>query len=630
MSKLSKKVLKRKQSTYVNEQPTTYDELEKPLTLQKPPNQLDLPDEELQKDVIIILNANNPYFSENFIEFSFKNRTYRPVTNFPNTVIFFELSGSIEHKVMLEIEDEAGSEKKESTVEELDTKRKNKFNFCDRAIQTINLLQRDQALQTEPPPQIKFLGTASPAEITLAYEEKEEADELRKNNDKKIKTVRKSATKLGKVEQFLQHARCFRLCERMVNQNLLFEVNVDFSFYDNPSDEFMDKGLGSLLPLWRFKYRPMKGMSVTSLSWNTGYPDMFAVGFGTHDINLRQQKGCVCVYSLKCPSYPEKVILCKSNVQSIQFNKLWPYLLAVGFTEGTVAVYDMRRESSTPFAVGSNSNMQHNDIINQVKWLSDNIDVQHNFCSVSADGKVINWLIAKSELLPSEVVNVKQKDFPTMGPEGILINAASGGTSICFNCENGDLFLVATENGNILKCSNLYTAQFLDVYRDHTNIVYSVQWNPFHPRVFLSCSADWTIRIWDHNIKESVFIFDLFTEVKDVAWAPFSSSLFAAVTKHGKVHVFDLTMNRQQPTCSYTVYSPQKNINLTTVQFNPIKPVLIIGDDRGCVLSFKLSPNLRSSLKALLTVEKSKFVAGEIDKMEKVLKLANSREGENR
>ncbi|GBL65284.1 Dynein intermediate chain 2, ciliary, partial [Araneus ventricosus] len=79
---------------------------------------------------------------------------------------------------------------------------------------------------------------------------------------------------------------------------------------------------------------------------------------------------------------------------------------------------------------------------------------------------------------------------------------------------------------------------------------------------------------------ESVFTFDLLNEVKDVTWAPFSSSLFAAVTSDGKVHIFDVMMNRQQPTSSYTVYSSKKNTNLTSVQFNPVKPVIIIGDDK--------------------------------------------------
>ncbi|GBO43252.1 hypothetical protein AVEN_21878-1, partial [Araneus ventricosus] len=61
----------------------------------------------------------------------------------------------------------------------------------------------------------------------------------------------------------------------------------------------------------------------------------------------------------------------------------------------------------------------------------------------------------------------------------------------------------------------------------------------------------------------------------------------------------------------------KKNTNLTSVQFNPVKPVIIIGDDKGSVISFKLSPNLRSSLKAFQTLERTKFAAAEKDKMEK-------------
>jgi dynein intermediate chain 1 len=32
---------------------------------------------------------------------------------------------------------------------------------------------------------------------------------------------------------------------------------------------------------------------------------------------------------------------------------------------------------------------------------------------------------------------------------------------------------------------------------------------------------------------------------------------------------------------------------LTKIAFNPKHPILLVGDDRGCVTSLKLSPNLR-------------------------------------
>ncbi|GIY43864.1 dynein intermediate chain 1, axonemal [Caerostris darwini] len=577
--------------------------------------------EELDRDVATVLTTSNPYFVESAVEFSYKDREFKPLQNRNRAIVFYEQKGSIKRKAPPV--DSKDSNKHVESVEELDTKRKNKFNYCDRATQTLNFLHVDKETQTEPLPQIVFDGTVSPADIFQAYLEKEDRRQ-RNIEDTANKTIRKSSRKGQQTQNPESQRRFFRFCERMIDQNLLSDVNIDFSFYDTPSDEFKDKGLGSLLALWKFSHQPMKGMPVTGLSWNSFYPDMFAVAFGTYDLTKRHQQGCVCVFSLKCPSYPEKVIPCKSGVYCVEFNRERSYLLAVGFADGTVAVYDLRRNTHSPIAINKTIKLEHNDIVNQVKWLPDNIDGQHNFCSISADCRVINWLLAKSELIPSEVINLRQNDMTTETPEKSSAESMSCGTSISFNPDCSDLFLIGTENGFIHKCSNLSTAQHLDVYKDHSNIVYNVHWNPYHPRVFLSCSADWTIRVWDHTLKESVFTFDLLNEVKDVTWAPFSSSLFAAVTSDGKVHIFDIMMNRQQPTSSYTVYNSKKNTNLTSVQFNPIKPVIIIGDDKGSVISFKLSPNLRSSLKAFQTLERLKFAASERDKMEKILKLARN------
>lgn len=59
---------------------------------------------------------------------------------------------------------------------------------------------------------------------------------------------------------------------------------------------------------------------------------------------------------------------------------------------------------------------------------------------------------------------------------------------------------------------------------------YTVRWNPFHPRVFLTCSADWTVKLWEQGTTSPIMTFDLATPVSDVAWAPYSSTVFAVVT----------------------------------------------------------------------------------------------------
>ncbi len=53
----------------------------------------------------------------------------------------------------------------------------------------------------------------------------------------------------------------------------------DFKYYNDPADEFKDKG--SLLPLWRFRYEKARKMGVTTLCWNPLYNDLFAVGHGS-------------------------------------------------------------------------------------------------------------------------------------------------------------------------------------------------------------------------------------------------------------------------------------------------------------------------------------------------------------
>ncbi|TNN28842.1 Dynein intermediate chain 1, axonemal [Liparis tanakae] len=91
------------------------------------------------------------------------------------------------------------------------------------------------------------------------------------------------------------------------------------------------------------------------------------------------------------------------------------------------------------------------------------------------------------------------------------------------------------------------------------------------------------------------------------------------------VHVFDLNVNKYEAICQQLVVAKKKT-KLTHVEFNPIHPILIVGDDRGSVRSFKLSPNLRKKPKARTPrvkkgQEQPKGPEVEIAKMEKLLSL---------
>jgi len=93
-------------------------------------------------------------------------------------------------------------------------------------------------------------------------------------------------------------------------------------------------------------------------------------------------------------------------------------------------------------------------------------------------------------------------------------------------------YLLGTEEGSLHRCSKAFASQYLDTYTPgHSMAVYAVRWNALHPRLFLSAGADWAVKLWDSSRPEGPLLtWDLGAPVGDIAWAPYSSTVFAAVS----------------------------------------------------------------------------------------------------
>jgi dynein intermediate chain 1 len=70
----------------------------------------------------------------------------------------------------------------------------------------------------------------------------------------------------------------------------------------------------------------------------------------------------------------------------------------------------------------------------------------------------------------------------------------------------------------------------------------------------------------------------------DVAISPFLTGLVVVVVVVVQVYVFDLSINKYEPVCEQQVVS--KKARLTRLAFNPREPLLLVGDDKGCVSLF--------------------------------------------
>ncbi|KAI9017369.1 WD40-repeat-containing domain protein [Gaertneriomyces semiglobifer] len=607
----------------------TSDDWLPPKVLLKPPGQLELTEEELNEEFTRILNANNPRAPQNIARFNHKEKIFKASPNVDHLVVHFEFDGYLTYKKVEEAvappepaADDADQQPApadapvtsgtttapvaENEVNEEDKQQKgplrNQFNFSERAAQTINNPSRDRSTNTEPPPQRTFSGTVNQWTIYDAYMEDMQQKERAKakgaakgpKDDEKQHIL---PTESHGEEVYYKNPelrKALTIIERMANQNTFDDIAQDYKYWEDASDELTPK-TGTLLPLWRFIYEKERKKQVTSLCWSSRFSDFFTVGYGSYDFS-KQGPGMIAGFTLKNPSYPEFLYTTDAGVMCLDIHPQHPSMLAVGFYDGSVAVYSLQEKTDGPIFKSSIQG-KHADPVWQVCWQKDDLDGNANFFSISSDGRVTQWTLLKTELNNTDVIRLRlgMSSIHANGVERPMdeddgIAGTAGGSCFDFQNKLDHVFVVGTEEGKIFKCSKEYNNQYLMTFEGHQMAIYNVRYNKFLNNIFLSASADWTVKLWDHDEPKPIMSYDLGASVGDVAWAPYSSTVFAAVTADGKVFVFDLNENKYEPICEQQIVRKTK---LTHIVFNPFEPVILVGDDKGTVISLKLSPNLR-------------------------------------
>ncbi|XP_076260407.1 dynein intermediate chain 2, ciliary [Rhynchophorus ferrugineus] len=484
----------------------------------------------------------------------------------------------------------------------------NQFNFCERAALTYNNPTRSQETQTVPPPMATFSANVLQWVIYDGYQKDFEAQQLEKELERERKEKEKAPVSKhqpqrktpgrSQLSEAVQGRvlECWRVLERMINQNTYDDIAKDYRYWDDPSDEFREDE-GTLLPLWKFTYDRTKKNTITDLEWNPYYYDLFAVCFGFLDFMKPTPEGAVCMFTLKNPSFPDYICMTESGVMCVDTHPRYPYMVVVGLYDGSVQVFNVYANCKEPAFRSNNVTNKHKGIIWEVKWAPDLPDGELNFFSVAADGKINNWVLMQNELSVTTIITLYLDKETVPGPDGTQLRVKGCASCVKLHPKNPLIYLVGTEEGQIYKCSTAYSSMFLLTYNAHQMPIARIDFNKYNTDIFISCSGDWRIKIWEDNRLEPLFVFDVGDRVGDVKWAPYSSTVFAAVTTEGKVYVFDLNVNKYKPICVQAIVSKRRN-KLTRLSFNPKLPILIVGDDKGCVTTLKLSPNLRIPCKA--------------------------------
>ena len=475
---------------------------------------------------------------------------------------------------------------------------RNQFNFQERACMTFPISEKNKGIKTDPPVCSNFQYETTQWQVFDAYmeaygeKERREKEEAMKNKKEK-KPVQIQQQHIEDPLYSTSMKRALKIMERMIVQNADKVKFWDYKYYEDDTEDAENNNFGSVLPLWRFSTDKSRKRNVTSIQWHPKYRDLFCVGYGNYSF-IQQSTGLICCYTIKNPTWPEYHFTTESGVMSLDFHPLYPALLAVGLYDGTVMVYDIRlKGNNKPIYMSTVRTHKHTDPVWQVRWNTDENLKNLNFYSISSDGRVTNWTLMKNKLEAEEVIKLRlvvdeSKGLTENKKESFMYGLA-GGMCFDFNKYQTHLFLVGTEEGKIHLCSKAYSGQYLETYEGHYHGVYAVKWNHYHPRVFLSCSADWTIKLWDMQITRPIMTFDLQNAVGDIEWAPYSSTVFAACTYEGRLFVWDLHQQKHTHLCEHRAMKQAYGLH---VAFNSEDPILLVGDHRGGVNSFKLSQSL--------------------------------------
>ncbi|KAJ3247238.1 WD repeat-containing protein 78 [Chytriomyces hyalinus] len=405
---------------------------------------------------------------------------------------------------------------------------------------------------------------------------------------------------------------------------------------DGEEEEEMEEEVyGSNIPtltiLWSYRCDLTRGRSVAYMSWNKENEDILAVAYGENKHSSSPSLGLILCWSLKNPEWPERIYRSSQPVTALDFSKFTPNLLAAGFLDGKIAIYDVRQASDVPVLDNNNIAGKHRDPIWELKWiereqgLGDDHSKGESLISISTDGRVCQWQIRKgfehTDLMVLKRVTKKNPDQQTSaggataghsparqgsgggGESGgshakpaAFISRQAGGLCFDFNPTDRNIYLLGTEDGHIHRCSISYNEQYLQTQFGHTGPVYKVKWSPFLPNVFLSCSSDWTVRLWDVEDDSAIFKFQSGKNaITDIAWSPTNSTIFSCVSCDGRLEVWDLKHSVLDPVVVHTVLDRQ----LTSILFGSKSPCILVGDDSGSVSVF--------------TLKKPSFKKGDVD-----------------
>ena len=353
-------------------------------------------------------------------------------------------------------------------------------------------------------------------------------------------------------------------------------------------------------------------LSVTDLSWNCK-GNLLGVSFGRTDAHgWCVEPGYMCFYLINPDIYTDYNLEPRvtieneeSYVMKLAFHPNKHDIVVAGTYDGGVKLYKIHQDTDTLLCQSSIEVYSHRDPITALQWVKNRYDDTFLILSMSGDGKLLLWSLNNKLEQPiwALTLNAPNRSTPLGGSSLCFLNMF--GTSGLYQNKTpttDSSFILGTEVGKIHKLSisdskMINTRKLLTTlkkntvtfkeekiefsYDSGTGFVHTIDTSAFNKDLFMSCSNDGLVRLFNSFRIRDVLSLQPSTEpCVGAKFSPFRPMVVGVVSSNGHLYLFDLLESTTEPINDIDVCGDGKT--LTSIEFNKHNSSLLaIGDSMG-------------------------------------------------
>lgn len=419
-----------------------------------------------------------------------------------------------------------------------------------------------------------------------------EDKEVTEHNELELKYYNEDKKKPEEIEwlESIDFMNTAAIVERMLTANLysnLQSMYRDRLYSQKPVDDFQ------YIPLllWTCSCPRTYGKAVTSISWSSVIPEIFAVSYGKYLFETKVKNGLVCVWNIKNTEFPERMSILPSPVTFVEFSKKYPRIAGVAFWDGTVGILDtVLREPE--LVVKCDYTVGLLRPIWQIRWFP--YRDEEIIVTCGENGQLHQFEIArkfrnKKLLTVRRIGNTARKgiEMPQINPN---YERSRFSPAIMFMAQypNDEKILFLGTDEGYVQVHTLYNLDNpIEIFGAHAGPITTIEFNPVDPRIFLTAGCDYYIRIWGYGIYETYLLQLIYRTlyVDYAAWSPVHPYVILSVSGC-YIDVWNLKKKFYEPV--YSIENPNQNRNLV-VSFNPTGANFLVGDMKGFVYIYGLT-----------------------------------------